>query len=116
MTLHTLCEGSTYDTNPVSLSDSASLTINLMDGANSWAPLSNYSSALMMSWHYSRSTTKTATGTNHLALSLSDGNFSPMELKGFSIENENEKINSFIKESSSTFQKQHGRHQSSVKF
>jgi len=87
-----------------------------MDGTDPWAPFSNYFSALMMSWHYSGSTTKMATDTNHLALSLSDGNFSPMELKGFSIENENEKINSFIKESSSMFQKQHGWHQSSVKF
>jgi len=116
MTLHALCEGSAFNTNPVSLSDSVLPTINLMDGADPWIPFSNYSSALMMLWHYSGSTTKTAADTNHLALSLSDSNFSPMELKSFSVEKENERINSFIKDSSSTFQKQHGWHQSSVKF
>ena len=116
MTLHTLCEGSAFDTNLVSLSDSVLPTIDLMEGTDPWAPFSNYSSALMMSWHYSGSTTKTAADTNRLALSLADSNFSTTELKGFSVEKENEKINSFIKESTSTFQKQHGWHQSSVKF
>jgi len=49
MTLRTLCEGSAFDTNPMSLSDSVLPTIDLMDGANPWAPFSNYSSALIMS-------------------------------------------------------------------
>ena len=115
-TLRTLCEGSAFDTNPVSLSDSVLPTIDLMDGADPWAPFSNYSSALMMSWHYSGSTTKTLADINHLAFSLCDSNFRPTEFDDFSSEKENERIDSFIKESSTTFQKQHSWHQSSVKF
>jgi len=115
-TLHTLCEGSAFDTNPVSLSGSILPTVDLMDGADPWAPFSNYSSALIMSWLNSGSTTKTAADGNCLLFSICDDNFSPTELHGITVEKENERINSFIKESSTTFQKQHGWHQSSVKF
>jgi len=60
--------------------------------------------------------TKTAADGNRLLFSLCDDNFSPMELHSITVEKENKKINLFIKESSTMFQKQHGWHQSSVKF
>jgi len=114
--LQTLCEGSAFDTRAVSLSDSVLPVVDPMEGADPWVPFTNYSSALMMAWHYSGSTTKTAAETDRLAQSIcNDENFRPSELKNFSVDRENDRVDSFIKESSTTFQRQHGWHESSVK-
>ena len=116
MTLQMLCGGSTFDTRAVSLSDSVLPIVDPMEGVDPWVPFTNYSSTLMMTWHYSGSMTKAAGETNCLALSLcNDEEFHPSDLKNFSVDKENNRVNSFIKDSSTMFQRQHGWHESSVK-
>jgi len=68
-----------------------------------------------MWWHYSQSVSKSAGEINCLARSITDGIFDLAEVVNFNIDHENWQIDSFIRNSNTVFQKQHGWQEASVK-
>ena len=80
-----------------------------------WEPFTNYSSAVLTWWHYSQSASKSAGEINRLARSITDGIFDLTEVVNFDIDHENRQIDSFIRNSDTVFQKQHGWQEASVK-
>jgi len=114
-TLHSLCTGTGFDTAAIPLSSNVLPITDPLEGLEPWEPFTNYSSAALMGWHYSQSASKSASETNRLARSLSDGVFDPTELVHFNVDRENKQIDSFIKNSDTVFQKQHGWQEASVK-
>ena len=82
--------------------------------AEPFAPFTNYSTALFMQAYFSGSDTKSEEHANTLAKAMEDKRFRLDELKGFSAQRENARLDKYIQEGGHPFKRQDGWHEASL--
>ncbi|KAH9161682.1 hypothetical protein EDB89DRAFT_2029564 [Lactarius sanguifluus] len=79
-----------------------------------FAPFSNYSTAIFMAAYFSGSDTKSMEHANLLAEAMNDPRFRLDELKGFSAQRENTRMDKYLKDEVHPFQRQDGWQEASI--
>ncbi|KAH9019023.1 hypothetical protein EDB85DRAFT_1873456 [Lactarius pseudohatsudake] len=79
-----------------------------------FAPFSNYSTAVFMAAYFSGSNVKSEKHADTVAEAIAESRFSKPELKGFSAQRENKRLDKYLNEETHPFLTQDGWHESTV--
>ena len=90
------------------------LSSSTQERAAPFAPFTNYSTALFMKAYFSGSDSKSEEHANTLAKVMEDKHFRLEELKGFSAQRENARLDKYIHEGGHPFKTQDGWHEATL--
>ena len=112
-----VCDFPTLDTSPLPITPDAIYEVSFDppdEPSELFAPFSNYSAASFMAAYFSGSDTKSEEHANTVARAMEDPRFELNELRGFSAQRENKRLDSHLLNRSHPFRTQDGWHNTSV--
>jgi hypothetical protein len=109
------CDSSSLDAPPPNPPEIINeISFSAPEQAEPFAPFTNHSTALFMQAYFSRSDTKSEEHANTLAKVMEDNRFQLEELKGFSAQRENARLDKYIHEGGHPFKTQDGWHEATL--